>query len=96
MPRFGVQCSVRVIGGRKSDDVVEFREDVKELAEKGTLCDEYRKLVEVLRGDLNIRELDKDHPARANAGSLEDMAVEESERGPVIVVGRRGSTCSIC
>ena len=42
VPRFGVRCSVRKVGGRMSEDVVKFREDIQLLVEKGAECSEYR------------------------------------------------------
>ena len=63
MPRFGVKCSVRKLGGGRSEGVLEFREDIQLLVERGAEYPEYRKLVDVLRGEYEVREIDNDHPA---------------------------------
>ena len=40
VPRFRVQFNVKMIGGRMSGEVLEFREDLKELTDNGKECDE--------------------------------------------------------
>ena len=40
-----------------------------------------------MRSECEVKTLEKDHLVRVYIGCLGEMAVEESERGPVIIVG---------
>ena len=65
---------------------MEFREDIQLLGEKVLVCREYRKLVEILKGDFKMEDLEEGRPGRQYAGILEDMSVEETLSGPIILV----------
>ena len=50
------------------------------------MCDEYKSIVELLRGDFNVKDLVMDLTARAYAGALPTMSMEKTGAGPFILV----------
>ena len=84
---FGASCLARKVFGVVGTMVPEHREDVQVMAEKGKDCPEYMELVRFLRLGDEVKDTQPDLPARAYASVVIEMGVEDTPRGPLLLVG---------
>ena len=59
---------------------------MQQMAEKGLNCQEYVQLVRFIRSGMDVKDTPPDHPARAHASILAVMGMEETPRGPILLV----------
>ena len=88
--RFGVSCSAKKVYGVQGTAVPEHREDVKIMAERGGECEEYREMIDFVKSGKEVKDTSSDHPARAHASMMSEMGVEETDKGPLLLVGGIG------
>merc|ERR1711888_191718 len=61
--------------------------DVQNIAAEGKDCEEYRAIVEFIRSGEEVKNVSVNHPVRALVSLQDEMGVEETAKGPVVVIG---------
>merc|ERR1712082_493304 len=60
--------------------------DIQNIAEGGKECEEYRAIVEFIRSGEEVKKSPVNHPVRSMAAMQQVMGVEETAKGPVVMV----------
>ena len=65
----------------------EFGLDVQKLAAEGAKCEEYQAIIEFVNSGKDMRETPGSHPVRALASLMDELGVEATAQGTIIVLG---------
>ena len=59
---------------------------VLQLAERGAEWEEYRAIVDFVNSGKQVKETPGSHPVRALASLMDEVGIEETPKGPIVVV----------
>ena len=83
-PLFPNSCVARAVYGVRGEP--EMGLDIQNIAEVGKECEEYRAIVEFIRSGEEVKKSPVNHPVRAMAAMQQVMGIEETAKGPVVMV----------
>ena len=75
-----------MIYGVDDSSVPEHREDVQIMTERGQSCEEYCELIRFERSGEDVKDTASNHLVQAVAGLVNEMGVEETAKGPILIV----------